>query len=298
MTQMPIRPFRPEDAPALAALSRSCAKAEADFVLNPLWESESELVAEFARHGIDPESHLLVAEHEREGPIGLVGFVRHPDERMAGLMSPIIHRAHRGHGLGGQLLRAGLELGDRLGIQLVTAAIGTRNRLGYALLTGLGFLPVRQHFLMRCETAPDWRSPSGLDVTVEVAKPEDAEGILAIYQSAGFPHRSEDRMRELLGGLRHFHAVARQGDEVVGFAEIETHWPRRVWVAYVGVATGLRNRGLGTSLVGWSLQRQFEGVAEDALLLLSPANRTALRAYEKVGFRHHRTIDVLERQVR
>ena len=31
-----------------------------------------------------------------------------------------------------------------------------------------------------------------------------------------------------------------------------------------------------------------------ALLLLSPANRTALRAYEKVGFRRHRVVDVLE----
>jgi hypothetical protein len=29
--------------------------------------------------------------------------------------------------------------------------------------------------------------------------------------------------------------------------------------------------------------------------VLSPANREALRAYEKVGFRLHRTFDVLER---
>ena len=36
---MSVRPFRPEDAPALAALSAACLRAEADFALNPLWES-------------------------------------------------------------------------------------------------------------------------------------------------------------------------------------------------------------------------------------------------------------------
>ena len=33
------------------------------------------------------------------------------------------------------------------------------------------------------------------------------------------------------------------------------------------------------------------------LLALSPANRNALRAYEKVGFRLHRVFDVLERDL-
>jgi predicted GNAT family acetyltransferase len=31
--------------------------------------------------------------------------------------------------------------------------------------------------------------------------------------------------------------------------------------------------------------------------MLSPANRTAVRAYEKVGFRRHRLVDVLERAI-
>ena len=41
---------------------------------------------------------------------------------------------------------------------------------------------------------------------------------------------------------------------------------------------------LGTALVAWSLERQFAAGAEVALLMLSPANRSALRAYEKGGF--------------
>ena len=34
--------------------------------------------------------------------------------------------------------------------------------------------------------------------------------------------------------------------------------------------------------------------ASTAMLMLSPANRTALRAYQKGGFRRHRLVDVLE----
>ena len=89
-------------------------------------------------------------------------------------------------------------------------------------------------------------------------------------------------------------AVARHEDRVVAFCEVETHWPRRVWVSYVGVDPKLRDRGLGTALVTWSLIRQFESGVRTALLMLSPANRSALRAYEKGGFRRHRLVDVLE----
>jgi predicted GNAT family acetyltransferase len=66
-------------------------------------------------------------------------------------------------------------------------------------------------------------------------------------------------------------------------------------VAFVGVASELRDRGVGSTLVAWAVARRFEAGATSALLLLSPANRTALRAYEKVGFRLHRVVDVLER---
>ena len=59
---MEIRPFQQQDAPALVELSLECARGETDFVLNPLWESEEELAAEFSRLGITPEDHVLVAD--------------------------------------------------------------------------------------------------------------------------------------------------------------------------------------------------------------------------------------------
>jgi predicted GNAT family acetyltransferase len=63
----------------------------------------------------------------------------------------------------------------------------------------------------------------------------------------------------------------------------------------VGVSPALRDHGLGTALTAWALAERFDAGASSALLVLSPSNRTALRAYEKVGFRLHRVFDVLER---
>jgi ribosomal protein S18 acetylase RimI-like enzyme len=293
---MPIRPFQASDAPALVALSLECARGEADFVLNPLWESEAELTAEFERLGIDPHEHLLVADAGDGEVLGLAGFLREPGSPAAGMFCPIVRRKQRGHGLGGELLRHALAHGrDRLRISVAAAAIGTRNRAGYSLLSSHGFRPVRQHFLMLCQAPSRKPEPPPEGVELELAKPDDAEAIVALYQACGFGQRTLERMQALLRDGRHVHAVARREGRAVGFVELETHWPRRVWVAFVGVTPELRARGLGSALTAWALGRQFDAGAGSALLMLSPANRTAVRAYEKVGFRRHRLVDVLER---
>ncbi len=93
---MSIRGFRVEDASRLAELSASCLKGEADFVLNPLWETEAELMAEFERFGIDPEKHLVVAEDASGRACGLAGFLRRAGAQHAGLLSPIVERGLRG----------------------------------------------------------------------------------------------------------------------------------------------------------------------------------------------------------
>jgi ribosomal protein S18 acetylase RimI-like enzyme len=278
-------------------LTSACARGESDFVLNPMWQEEQELLGEFERNGIRAEEHLWVADAGDGRPLGLVGFLRRPGATLAGLVCPIVEREERGQGLGGELLRSALAQGERLGIRYVVAAIGVRNRAGYSLLSSQGFRPVRQHFLMRCDAA-SLRPQTGLDgFELELAKPGEAEPILELYAKCGFEQRSPEEMARLLADGRHTHAVARHDGEVVAFAELETHWPRRAWVAYVGVRPDLRDRGLGSRLVGWALARCFGAGAQDALLMLSPANRTAMRAYEKVGFRLFRVVDVLEKSL-
>jgi predicted GNAT family acetyltransferase len=129
------------------------------------------------------------------------------------------------------------------------------------------------------------------------AEPGDAEAILALYHACGFDSRTEEGMRAAMADGRHAHAVARLGGRVAAFAELETHWPERVWVSFVGVESGLRAKGVGSALVAGAVSRRFAAGTRSALLLLSPANRTALRAYEKVGFRRHRVVDVLEKGI-
>lgn len=295
---MKIRAFRSEDAGPLAELSASCLKGETDFVLNPLWETPEELVAEFERLGVAPEESLLVAENDAGVPAGLSGLLRRPGARDAGLVAPVVRRELRGQGVGGDLLRATLELAERVGVASLTGAIGTRNRSGYSLLTGLGFQPVRQHFMMRCDERPATVDLPVSGLSLETAKSEDADAILALYDASGFDEaRGPERMRQVLEDGIHFHAVARRDGRVVAFVELETHWPTRVWVAYVGVDPLLRNQGVGSTTVAWALQRVFDSGAETALLLLSPVNRPAVRAYQKVGFHLHRTIDVLHRLI-
>ncbi len=296
---MPIRPFRTAEASALVELARECARGESDFVLNPMWESAAELEGEFRRFAIAPEEHVLVADEGDDGQgQGLVGFLRRPGERSAGMLCPIVRRSERGRGLGGELLRAALELAtSRLGIDFATAGIGTRNRGGYSLLTSHGFRPARQVFVMKCDRAPTVPEPPIVGLELGPAHPEDAEAILEIYLSCGFESRSEARMREVLEDGLHAHAVARHGGAIVAFVELETHWPERPWVAFVGVVKERRDRGLGSSLVAWQLARRFESGARSGLLALSPANRSALRAYEKVGFRRFRLIDALEKRL-
>lgn len=295
---MAIRPFRAEDAPALAALAASCARTETDFVLNPMWETAAEVCGEFARHGIDPAEHLLVATEEGGALLGVAGFLRSPAADLAGLICPVVARRERGRGLGGELLRASLARGqEALGIRLVTAAIGARNHAGYALLAGAGFRPVRQHVLMRCDERPKSAPPPVEGLVFEPARPADADTIHRIYEACGFEARGVDTTRAFITSRRHAHAVARQAGEVVAFVELETHWPQRPWVAYVGVVRSLRDRGVGSGLVGFALAREFDAGAVAALLMLSPANRTAFRAYEKVGFRRFRMVDVLEKRL-
>jgi len=295
---MRVRPYRPGDAAPLAELAVSCARSEADFVLNPMWESAAEVDADFARHGISPEDHLWVAESEAEGVLGAAGFLRRPGSTLAGLVCPVVERGARGQGVGGELLRTALARGrEELGLELVTAGIGTRNRAGYALLAALGFRPERQHVLMRCDAAPKGDPPPGSGLDFAAASADDAEAIHALYLECDFEPRPPEQTRAHLADGRHAHAVARQDGGVVGFVELETHWPERPWVAFVGVARGLRDRGVGSALVGHALALAFASGARSALLLLSPANRTALRAYEKVGFRRHRMVDVLDRRL-
>ena len=138
------------------------------------------------------------------------------------------------------------------------------------------------------------RSQPAPGFLLEDGKPDDAAAIHASISSAASRRGAGRRARAFTSSRQRF-AVARRDAELAAFVELDLHWPRRPWVAFVGVSPAQRDHGLGTALTAWALAERFDAGAASALLALSPSNRTALRSYEKVGFRLHRVFDVLER---
>jgi hypothetical protein len=145
---------------------------------------------------------------------------------------------------------------------------------------------------MKCERAPVVPEEPIAGLEVEVAKPEDAAEILALYLACGFEPRSEERMRAALSDGRQAHAVARAGGALAAFVELETHWPKRPW--------SLRGRQQGAARP-WSAPRSSRAAAHQLpparrrALLALPANCTALRVRE--GRLPPPPIDALEKKL-
>jgi hypothetical protein len=136
---------------------------------------------------------------------------------------------------------------------------------------------------MRCERARLSSEPAPPDLALETAQPGDADAILDLYSTCGFGPRSRERMQAVLSDGRHAHGVARAEGRVVAFVELETHWPRRVWVAFVGVAPQLRARGrLGAT--SWALGASSGRRRISLLMLLVMAAACGGRPFTATGW--------------
>ena len=261
---MPIRRFRPADAPALAALALDCARGETDFVLNPLWETADELFAEFARFEIRPEEHLLVADEGDDGEVqGMVGFLRRPRDRSAGMLCPIVRRKERGRGVGGELLRAAQRHGaEQLGIELATAGIGTRNRGGYSLLTSHGFRPVRQAYVMSCEQSPAVPEVPIAGLEIETRGPTTPRrSSRSTCRAASRAAARSACARCSATGATRTRWRARAARWSRSSSSRRTGRSGRGWRSSASTKER-RDRGLGSSLVAWLLARQFAAGAK------------------------------------
>ena len=265
-----------------------------------LGDASSELFAEFERHGDRrPRSTCWSPTRATARRSACAGFLRFPGETAAALIPPVVARAAARQGRGRRAAARALDARpSALDVKLASAAIGSRNRAGYALLTAYGFRPVRQHFLMRCDDAARAAGhAAGRGSRSSAARPDDAGAILELYREAGFPraHARGDAPRPRRRPPRPRRRAPRRRGR--GLRRARHPLARAaVWVAFVGVdAVAARpRRRLRAGALGAGARSSTRG-ARSALLLLSPGNRSALRAYEKVGFRRHRLVDVLEK---
>jgi mycothiol synthase len=177
---------------------------------------------------------------------------------------------------------------------------------GIALLESEGFRRVRYGFMMLrslTEPIPDAPLPDGLEVRPVIEADHrriwDADNE-AFQDHWGALQRTEEdferwfTMPNLDTGL---FRVAWDGGEVAG-SVWNVVWPEendklgisRGWLEHISVRRNWRRRGLATALIADSL-RMFRdmGLAEGALGVDAQNPTGALRLYESLGFRRHRT---------
>lgn len=77
--------------------------------------------------------------------------------------------------------------------------------------------------------------------------------------------------------------VVRSGGARAGFLVLDLNGPLGGYVQTIGVAPGLRGRGLGSAALAWAERRIFQS-HRDVLLCVSSFNRGAQRLYRRAGY--------------
>jgi mycothiol synthase len=177
---------------------------------------------------------------------------------------------------------------------------------GLGLLESDGYRRVRYGFMMLrplSEPIPDPVMPDGLEIR-PVAESEhrriwdaDTEAFRDHADAATRTDEDFDRWFGMPNLDTNLWRVAWDGDEVAG-SVMTFVWPEenerlglsRGWLEHVSVRRAWRKRGLATALIADSLRVLRDlGLAEAALGVDSQNPTGALRLYESLGFRRHKT---------
>jgi mycothiol synthase len=177
---------------------------------------------------------------------------------------------------------------------------------GIALLEGEGYERVRYGFMMvrsLTDPIPDAPMPDGLEVRAVAAADHrriwDAD-VEAFQDHWGAHQRTEEDYEGWFstpGIDTGLWRVAWAGDEVAGSVwnfvwteENERLGLKRGWLEHISVRRPWRRRGLATALIADSLRTlRDRGLTEAALGVDAENLSGALRLYESIGFRRHRT---------
>jgi GNAT superfamily N-acetyltransferase len=135
---MLLRPVAQADLPRLLPL----AQALAQFHGQPPRLTEDSLARDVL--GPDPWVHVLVAEAEGAlvGYVAVLRLARFQfGQRGIDLHHVYVTEDHRGHGVGGALVAAALDLGARLGASYATVTATPDNLAAQKFYAALGFAP-------------------------------------------------------------------------------------------------------------------------------------------------------------
>ena len=307
---MRLRPARPADAPALAAIRNAIAKARGTPTLS---RGRPVVVdAEFIRsHYIDHPARVAVTVAEEEGTVlGFQSLKRAwPDNPYGvtpgwGLIGTHLAPEAQGRGLGRALFSVTLAAAEQAGLPAIDATIGTGNAAGLGYYRALGFRPYGEAddpLHHRLDVAPLALDPAA--IILRPATEADARGLCDLLNPiiAAGGTTAHRRVFDAERMIHHYIApplsisctLAESKGRILGFQALEwsdPDWPGedRLPADWAIIATfvrlGLTGAGIGSRLFGITrAAARAAGVAAiDATIRRENAGGRAY--YSRMGF--------------
>jgi len=195
-----------------------------------------------------------------------------------------VHPAHRGDGLGAQLVDAieGPARSWSHGGHPAAARLAAR----------FGFRRVRDLWVMR--RSADRPLPSLPDVDIRSYTDADAVELLRVNAEAFADHPEQGAMDEVDLAARMAEPwfdpagllVAVDGERMLGFHWTKQHSPDLGEVYVVGISPDAQGRGIGRALTLAGLHHLAGLGVADVLLYVEADNHAALSTYSRLGFTH------------
>jgi mycothiol synthase len=281
-----VRAAVPEDIDTAAAIVRA---EEAALRGESIWSAPD--MIDFWRQ-VDFEGGAWIVESEGV-PVAFAAMVAR--ENWADCWSSVDPVAGD-RGLATWLLGRFEERAREHGIERIKAGRFAENTAAHQLFERLGYSEARHYVQMRIELdrepePPEW--PGGIEPSP--FREEDARAFHAAVQEAfrdewgfvGLPF--EDWKRTRLGAPEtdtSLWFLARDGDEIAGFARCDAERDGGGWIGMIGVREAWRRRGIGLALLQQAFREFFRrGVPHVGLGVDADNPTEATRLYEKAGMR-------------
>jgi ribosomal protein S18 acetylase RimI-like enzyme len=283
---MNIRPIAPDDFPALAAF---LAEDEADLFGRPSRVGVADVTAWLAGLDLSRDAWLF----EEDGGLVALGWVEKDGD--VGIAVGVVHRDHRGRGLGSRLVDRSEGRLRELGAERVHNISLAPDSAAPPLLAGRGYREARRFWDMTIELGddppPTPRLPEGL--RLEPFSAELARGFHATLEEAFEDHWEfrpspfEEWWERQAAKPDHdptLWFLVRSGDDVVAATRNDPERSGGGWIGSIGVRRAWRGRGLAKALLLHSFGEFHRRGQRRVGLGVDSANVTgATKLYESVG---------------
>jgi len=258
--------------------------------------SEFEVLADAGARGKEAEVHPRIALEGKD----LVGFgaVDLADgHKVAMLVGPLIHPAHRRKGHGKMLLDDLIGQARTAKHKRVRACVGSDNGAGRAFLKAAGFRLKEMHTRLRLELPFEVTRPAVKGVSVRRANYDHSAEVHEYC--AKFIPRNAKQTRSLLKTRNYAIFVAYQKDRIVAHAELDMRYGATATVEFMeGKASLLGKAGLGNLFLAEMIECASEAREIDHLDLLVHGNDAGqIAAYREAGFQVRQEAHYYERSV-